>query len=254
MKSLIKLSLMLPAMAMAAGCAGNMEVIPENETVSGPLGEYFSIVYRTYKIDDGSINVEFKRIADGLPAPWNEDIPLGYGARHAEPELTIEFLDKDKDIVSTDDTNIIWDMDDLESLVGLNVGETSTITFSTEKKRIKSFRIKSTFEYHEPSSDIVISDDSESDSSEDYSPAGTPAAQSSEWDELLEQYDDLVDSYIATYKKAMAGDMSAMTEYSSFLEKAQEISEKLNSASASMTAEQMKRYLEITKRMSSDLL
>lgn len=255
MNPLIKLSYILPIMAFAAGCAGNREVTPENETISGPLGEYFSIVNRTYKINDGTVNVEFERIADGLPAPWNKDIPLGYGAYHAEPGMEIEFLDKDKDIVSTDNTDIIWDMDDLESLVALNVGETASIPFSTDKKRIKSFRIKSTFEYHEPSSDTgSVSGNSVSDDASAHSSDATSNTSSSEWDNVLDQYDDLVDSYIATYKKAMAGDMSAMTEYSSLLEKAEDLSEKLNSASADMTAGQMKRYMDITARMTSDLL
>lgn len=39
------------------------------------------------------------------------------------------------------------------------------------------------------------------------------AADSSDWDKLLDEYEQYVDQYVKTYKKAMNGDMSAMAEY-----------------------------------------
>ena len=52
----------------------------------------------------------------------------------------------------------------------------------------------------------------------------------------------------------MNGDMSAMNEYMDLLEKAQEISEQLNTEQNNMTTTQMNRYLKITNKMSNAML
>ena len=75
-----------------------------------------------------------------------------------------------------------------------------------------------------------------------------------DWDKVLNEYENYVDQYIKTYKKAMKGDMSALSEYVKLAEKAQELSEKIDKAKGEMTDAQMKRYLKITKKMNDALL
>ena len=69
------------------------------------------------------------------------------------------------------------------------------------------------------------------------------------WDKLLDEYEKYVDQYIKTYKKAMKGDMSAMTEYVKLAEKAQTIANKLEKAEDEMSTAQLKRYTKITEKM-----
>lgn len=71
----------------------------------------------------------------------------------------------------------------------------------------------------------------------------------SEWNQVLDQYEQYVDQYVATYKKAMDGDMSAMTDYVNLLDEAQKLSAKLENASSEMTEAQRSRYLEITSKL-----
>lgn len=72
---------------------------------------------------------------------------------------------------------------------------------------------------------------------------------SSDWDSVLDEYEDYVDQYVKLYKKAMAGDMSAMSEYAGMLEKAQSLFSKLENAQGEMTAAQISRMNSIQMKM-----
>ena len=96
-------------------------------------------------------------------------------------------------------------------------------------------------------------DDSDNDS-DSYNISNTNSSSKNEWDQVLDEYEKYVDQYIKFYKKAMNGDMSAMSEYVNLLEKAEKISDQLKDAQGDMTNAQMKRYLSITQKMSNALL
>ena len=74
-----------------------------------------------------------------------------------------------------------------------------------------------------------------------------------DWDKILKEYEKYVDQYIKTYKKAMSGDMTAMSEYVELAEKAQKLAEKLEKAEDEMTTAQLKRYAKITEKMTKAL-
>lgn len=77
---------------------------------------------------------------------------------------------------------------------------------------------------------------------------------SSHWDSVLNDYEIMVDKYIALLKKANAGDMDALTEYVSYMEKAQDLANKLDEADDDMTSAQMKRYMKISEKMASAVI
>lgn len=84
--------------------------------------------------------------------------------------------------------------------------------------------------------------------------AATPVASDSstggeDWDELLDSYENFVDSYLTYIQKYKEGDVSAMTEYANALKEAQEYSEKISKIRSSLKPEQLKRYLKITEKM-----
>ena len=88
-------------------------------------------------------------------------------------------------------------------------------------------------------------DDDDDDLDSDESSAGS----SSDWDEVLNEYEKYVNSYVTLYKKAMNGDASAMSEYASMLEKAQSFSQKLERAGGDLTATQVARMNRINQKM-----
>ncbi len=72
---------------------------------------------------------------------------------------------------------------------------------------------------------------------------------SAEWDALLNDYEQYIDSYISCLKKASNGDMTAMTEYVTLLEKAQSMTEKIEKISDNLTIAQSQRYLKLNQKL-----
>ena len=79
------------------------------------------------------------------------------------------------------------------------------------------------------------------------------AAASTDWNKLLDEYEQYVDQYIKTYKKAMNGDMTAMVEYAKLLKKAQNLSDKIEKAKGEISDSQLQRYIKIAKKLSKAL-
>lgn len=74
---------------------------------------------------------------------------------------------------------------------------------------------------------------------------------SGDWDSVLDDFEDFVDSYVKLYKKAMDGDMSAISEYPKVLSKAESLSNKLSNAESDLTSAQLSRYTKILNKMTS---
>jgi len=91
--------------------------------------------------------------------------------------------------------------------------------------------------------DVSNNDDSEYDDSD------TSSSGSENWDELLDSYENYVDKYISYMKKAAKGDMTALAEYPSLMEKAQDYSDKLQRAQGEMSTSQWARYNKISMKM-----
>lgn len=143
------------------------KVSPDKVEVAGPLHSYFEVVEREYKVVNNNIKVELKRIAEGLPEPWNDGLEMGYSDGRFEPGFSIELLDADSDIECNGKTSVITDYDDIERLLSLNVGETSTVRFYVYPIAPVKFRIGSSFIVHPKESEPpVVETTSTSESSE----------------------------------------------------------------------------------------
>lgn len=90
--------------------------------------------------------------------------------------------------------------------------------------------------YSNDDGDEAVDDDSSSSGAED-------------WDSVLDSYERYVDKYIAMMKKAQAGDASALAEYPSLMEEAEEYGNKLQNATGSLSSSQIARYQSINNKM-----
>ena len=61
-----------------------------------------------------------------------------------------------------------------------------------------------------------------------------------------------MDKYISLLKKASDGDISAITEYAEYMEKAMSISDKISNAEDDMTPAQIARYVKILNKMTEE--
>ena len=235
------------AFALSMLSCGGREVVvtPSKSSISGPLGEYFQVVDRNYKVKDGYINIEIERIENGLPDPWVDGVEVGYNDNRVEPSFVVEFLDEDGDILCKDQTDIVWNKDELVAVVALGVGESSSIPFGANvTKGLSSFKVSSTFKYHEPvkAESTTVSSSSSKKSS------------SAKWDEILDDYEKVVNNYVKVYSKAMAGDISALSSYMDLLEDAEDLADELEDAEEEMSISQMERYAKISAKLTEAAL
>ena len=91
--------------------------------------------------------------------------------------------------------------------------------------------------------------DSVDDSSEEVEERPKKKGKSEDWDELLTSYEEYVDKYISFAKKAAQGDMRALAKYPSLMQKAEDLSEKLEGAEDDMSAAQLARYTKISIKL-----
>lgn len=249
----------------------NEEIVitPETTHIKGDLGDYFEVVDKEYTIthDFGDIvSIEVKRTAADYSFDLKGVEPYGtYGQGvNGHAGFGIEILDEkgnviEKSAATADGLSGMYSSDDMKEALKLRAGETGTVrwsfNFDGDKKPAK-FRITSAYEEVDSSnwdsassSSDDESDDNSSDDDESYNSYSSTSSQ--DWDALLDSYEQYVDKYISLMKKAANGDMSALTEYPALLEKAQEVSERLEDAKDEISSSQMARYMEITNKMAT---
>lgn len=139
-------------------------------------------------------------------------------------------------------------------------GDTKEFTFSEKffnddvyKKvtdgaaKIALTEVKYSIPENERSSSSLSSSSESGDSDEEAS--DSEGGSSEDFAALLSSYEEYVDQYIALMKKAQAGDMSAMTEYASFMEKAQDLSDKMSKCQDNASAADWAKFTKIQAKM-----
>ncbi|WP_347069216.1 DUF6591 domain-containing protein [Flavobacterium sp. WV_118_3] len=81
----------------------------------------------------------------------------------------------------------------------------------------------------------------------------TASTEENTTDAYLKSYDEYVDQYIILMKEAKNGDVSAMTKYSEYMEKAIDLSQKMEKSENEMTPAQMTKFLKIQAKLTQAL-
>ena len=227
------------------------EVTVDNTTIGGKLSQYFSLEEKTYKYKKGIIDevtVELKCIE---PLPENMKAYIG-----------VDVLDKDGTVIAAGKPDA-WSFDDYDVLRQATPGQIVTIKIENHnnvgEEEPAKIRLSSVLEedsdsegYSSVSTDDTSDDESSISSDDDEESSYSSSSSSSgsqDWDALLNSYEQYVDKYISYVKKAAKGDMSALAEYPSLMQKAQDFSEKMEGAQGEMSASQWARYMKITNKM-----
>lgn len=225
----------------------SFEVSVDNTTIGGKLSSYFTLVDKTYKYNKGiidKVNVELLCIE---PLPEN-----------LKAYIAVEVLDEEGTVISARKADA-WSFNDYDVLRQASSGQIVTIKIENHENIGEGIpakiRLSSIVEEDdEKSGSISLSSDDSSSDDTDYkeeAESSTYSSDSEDWDALLDSYEQYVDKYISLMKKAANGDMSALTEYPALLEKAQEVSERMEDAKDEMSSSQMARYMKITNKMAN---
>ena len=256
---------------------------PETTHIKGDLGEYFDVVDKEYTVthDWGDIvSIEVKRTGADYAFELNGIEPYGTYGRGVTGNagFGIEILDENGNLIekcaaTASGLSGMYSSDDMKEALKLKTGETGIVRwsfhFDSDKKPAK-FRLTSSYEKADSSkwdssksdgddsdNDLYSSDDDESDnefysSSDDYDePSMSSSTGSEDWDALLDSYDSYVTKYIHCMQKAANGDVNALEEYPALMEKAQELSSKMQNAQGNMSSTQWERYMKIVNKMTN---
>lgn len=116
-------------------CGKGGTISSTSKKINGPLGKFFEVVERDYKIDDGKVSIEFKRISEGGPtdASWS-----------SKPTFTVELLDEDGNSISSESSDVTTSKEQLETVFALGVDETASISFNFDDfKKAAKFKVSS---------------------------------------------------------------------------------------------------------------
>ncbi len=171
--------------------------------------------------------------------------------------MAIQYLDENNNVLGT-----TGKFGTEENIIGLSVGQMGTVTGSaitTKKeaekllKKIKYVRIIDLTAAYEDEDEKKQLEEKEAEAQKEVVDESdyTSEASGENWDAVLDSYEKYVNNYLRLMKKAKAGDASALSEYASMLQEAQEFGEKLSNAQGELTPAQQARYLKITKKMGS---
>lgn len=234
------------------------EVAASNVEVTGFINSYLKVVSGTYKfVNDGSdiaISIKLELIAK----PTEK-----YYTKGSYPELKLNAIGSAGEIIAISSYDAFKcerdEFKKVEDLLKGNVGDIKTVSFkhSTGFEREKAANVMTnanTFEIiddgfttEKPREENYSSNDSDSNSSDD----SNAAISSSEWDDVLNDYDEYVDDYIKVMKKAANGDMDAIGESADLMQKAQSLGDKLENAKSSMNGKQINRFLKIQQKLAN---
>lgn len=92
-----------------------------------------------------------------------------------------------------------------------------------------------------------VMDDASAETS--YNEEESESSDGEDWDSLLDSYEEYVDMYVSLLKKASSGDLSAVSEYTSYMSKAQEVSQKMANATSKLSPAQLSRFNKINQKM-----
>lgn len=273
MKHIKYLSLLMLA-SLLLSCNEKAKTLkPVSSVIGGPLSECFEVVVRDYKIIGDKVNIEFIRIKNGCP----------------DSQIIAEFLDNAGNVVTTSKIDMLSNKEELSFLYANKVGESSTIAFEISDNNVTQIRfdgakpkddvvnvieITENMEYNEDVNneitykDVVELDDDdegddveedddkddedeevEEDEEEFVQKQPVKSSGSKDWDKFLDDYESYVDQYIKLMKKANNGDMTAMTEYMTMLEKAQVLGEEIDKAKGDLSPAQLNRYMRILQKL-----
>lgn len=274
----LKYFLMVVLTVCLASCGGKGDensVTLKVEAELGPLADYIKVTDQEVVVkmsDEKKDSEDYKVIQSSLALEVIKSVAAKYSF-----DFEVEVLDKDHVKIAT-----LPDFD-IESISDYDNGEFNHVLYAgtvraqmKRKRKVAEFTPEDQEEWNkilkegayivikprnsdekfveykgnssnteviESSSGTITEDDDESISSS--------STGSADWDSMLDSYEQYVNKYIALLKKASNGDMTAMAEYAGLMQKAQELSDKMNGAQGDMSASQWARYMKITTKMTT---
>ena len=249
---------------------------PVSSHIGGPLADCFEVVERDYKIIGNQVNIEFVRVKEGMPEPQivasflddagnvigtspldvsrcSDDLKFLFANKVGESS-TIAFA-----IGTISPTRVRFEGTTEEEE---NHASTTVVPLAVQPEATtEDTQSVSEEDLVNEQVDVLMSEvddedddedmDEDDDEDEEITPSKPLSSGSNKWDKVLDDYESYVDQYVKLVKKARNGDVSAIAEYASMLEKAEKLEEELDNAKNDLTTAQSQRLLKISQKMTN---
>ena len=272
-----KLILLFNLFFLFISCSNEAEKIlikPEVTEISGDLAEYIEVVdgeYEVIQTTDYDKSGEFLiKIKSKKQMPLDIIKVLEGRDPYKTPlaDLSASLLNENKMPISGIDIfelNGNYD-DKLISLLKSGNGEqvmgftTGYNTFNIDKygDEVKYFSVSSTLtiDREKSQNSSNTSKNLENKNADNSNISSVVNNNSEDWDEMLDDYEEYVDEYLKFYKKAMDGDVNALSEYPELMNKANKLQQSMEKAQNDneLTTSQIQRMMKIQMKMANAAL
>lgn len=172
-------------------------------------------------------------------------------------KVTLQYLDKDNNVIGETESGV------KSNILDLSVGQMGTVTGSVvttkedaqeilkKTKYVRIINLCACYEDEEEKNAYEEGERARRAAEEQQFAEASYESDSDDWNSILDSYEQYVNNYVRLMRKASAGDASALAEYGSMLQEAQELSRKLSNAQGELSSAQWSRYLSITNKMTS---
>ena len=249
---------------------------PVSSRIEGPLAGCFEVVDRDYRIIGNQVNIEFARVNDCLIEPQiiaeflddvgnvvatskvdlNGDQGMKFlFANKVGESSTVAFTISNGNptkvrlssmIPSEENVRPGLTLEDERAPIDIDTGmEEAESPIVMEEEELEDVEV----EEEEENEDEEVEEDDQQEPPTQSIPSIQFPNGSRDWDKILDDLESYVDQYIILLKKANSGDMSALMEYASILEKAEKLEYELNNAKNDLSGAQMQRYVKIMTKM-----
>ncbi len=246
------------AMILLMSCGGeNMtsniaKVSPERTEVSGDLSDYLRVVENEYEVIDDwgghlSIKLEAVRPLDSEKLLNNDlevsafllgenGVPLSGVGEFTISQESIERLSE------------LLKRGSGEEIVQLSV-MIGQYEAENHADKAKKFSVRSVLK--EKEMEVLPSENEVLEDTESIANSNMAKITDKDWDKILDSYEEYVDEYIRFYKKALGGDLNAISEYPVIMEKATQLFESIDEAQNGneLDEKQINRLMKIQNKM-----
>lgn len=247
------------AIFLASCKGGSAPIKPGSTSLEGDLATYYEVVDKEYTFaEDGDITIDFKKVKDGLPAPWHSSMKYGsdYDTTYYQLKFKITFLDKNGNILDEGEL----DKEASEKLANLQNGDSTKVVLSSfgisksTREKAETFTVTGTFERGEQSKFSSSSEstepstettDASSETATEEATEDNSSSSSEDYDAVLDEYEEYTKKLVSMAKKLEAGDMTVYTDYMGLVESMTSLDKKLANAKSEMTNAQTARFLRI---------
>ena len=244
----------------------NKKIKAKTEEISGELGEYLTIKKPKTKVSYLSMNKPFA-------ADWAQEWEIKINVERTKKKLAydIETINGnythliitifDSDGIPISGLNSLQNEsghDLVDQVLSLKEGQDAWVSFVYRKGNINEEDIIKDWDQYSIGSEIGFVKNSSStyDTAQEESEIKISSNGSEDWDKMLDDYEDYVDEYLKFFKKAMDGDVNALSEYPKLMNKANNLQQSMEKAQNNdeLSASQIQRMMKIQMKMANAAL